>query len=342
MVRAEGMKEKVKTLWGLCFNDSKAFIEMYFRLRYKNDVNIAIESGGEIISALQMLPYPMTFCGETVRTSYISGACTHPDFRGKGVMRELLSQAFARMFRGEVLFSTLIPAEPWLFDYYRQMGYASVFGYSTQEISVPETSPSERIKVKTVTKPQKEVYQYLNRKLSERACCIQHTAEDFRVIMADLPISDGILFTAKENNAIKGLAIVYKRENRWVINEFFADTQEIEYNLLLYIKERTGEEQITRLLPSKEMPPPYPLGMARIINAKKVLELYAAAFPEDEMQLELTDRQLSVNNGYYYLCSGKCMFSAERLPGRHLSMNISELTKRILLPTHPYMSLMLN
>lgn len=39
------MKEKVKTLWSICFNDSKAFIDMYFRLRYKSNVNIAIESG---------------------------------------------------------------------------------------------------------------------------------------------------------------------------------------------------------------------------------------------------------------------------------------------------------
>lgn len=336
------MKEKIKALWEVCFNDSKAFIDMYFRLRYKNDVNLAIESGGEIISALQMLPYPMTFCGNTVQTSYISGACTHPDFRGKGVMRELISQAFARMFRGEVLFSTLIPAEPWLFDYYKQMGYASVFGYSTQEVYIPDTLPSEKIKVKPVTKSRKEIYQYLNGRLSERPCCIQHTAEDFRVIMADLAVSEGMLFAARQDDTVKGVAILYKRGDEWMINELFADTQEIEQSLLSDIKRQTGEGRIIRLSPSEETPAPHPLGMARIINAKKVLELYAATFPQDEMQLALTDTQLSVNSGYYYLCNGKCMFSTERLPGRHLAMNISELTKRIMLPLRPYMSLMLN
>lgn len=91
------IKEQVKALWKVCFDDSEEFVEMYFRLRYKTEVNVAIKSGDEVISALQMLPYPMTFGGETVQTSYISGACTHPDFRSKGVMRELLSQSFARM-----------------------------------------------------------------------------------------------------------------------------------------------------------------------------------------------------------------------------------------------------
>lgn len=55
------MREQVKKLWKLCFNDSDEFTEMYFRLRYNNEVNIAIQSGEEVIAALQILPYPMTF-----------------------------------------------------------------------------------------------------------------------------------------------------------------------------------------------------------------------------------------------------------------------------------------
>ena len=308
------IKEQVKALWKICFDDSEEFVEMYFRLRYKTEVNVAIQSGDEVISALQMLPYPMTFGGETVQTSYISGACTHPDFRSKGVMRELLSQSFARMLRNGVHFSTLIPAEPWLFDYYARMGYASVFKYSTKEIVLPEFIPSKEIAVSVVPEFQEEIYSYLNKKLSERACCIQHTLEDFQVIMTDLAISGGYLFVARQENEIKGVTIIYKGDKHIIINELCADDQQ----------------------------PQHPLGMARIINAKEVLQIYAAAFPKDEMQLELSDKQLSVNNGYYYLCKGKCMYSTERLPGTHIQMNISELTDRILQPLKPYMSLMMN
>ena len=60
------------------------------------------------------------------------------------------------------------------------------------------------------------------------------------------------------------------------------------------------------------------------------------------MQLEVSDNKLSVNNGYYYLCNGKCMYSTERLPSAHILMNISELTGRIFQALQPYMSLMLN
>lgn len=336
------IKEQVKALWKLCFEDSEEFVEMYFKLRYKNEVNVAIQSGDEVISALQMLPYPMTFCGEMVQTSYISGACTHPDFRSKGVMRELLSQSFARMLRNGIQFSTLIPAEPWLFDYYKRMGYATVFQYSVKEMTLPEFIPSKEIAVNVVSKPQDEVYSYLNKKLSERPCCIQHSAEDFQVIMADLPISGGNLFVAKQANEIWGIAIIYKRENCIIINELLAEDKDTEYSLLFAIKQYTGCNHIIQLLPPDKELPQHSLGMARIINAKEVLQIYASAFPEDDMQLEVSDKQLSVNNGYYYLSDGKCRYSTERLPGTHIQMNISELTVRILKKLNPYMSLMLN
>ena len=110
-------KQQIKALWKLCFDDSDAFIDMYFRLRYNDEVNIAIESGKEVVSALQMIPYPMTFCGEQIPTSYISGACTHPDFRGNGVMRELLSQAFARM-----RYNRVVPVSYTQLDVYKRQG----------------------------------------------------------------------------------------------------------------------------------------------------------------------------------------------------------------------------
>ena len=110
MIRGEAMREKIKSLWKLCFNDSDEFTDMYFRLRYSNEVNIAIQSGEEVIAALQILPYPMTFGKSEIKTGYVSGACTHPDYRNRGAMRELLSQAFTRMLHNDMSISTLIPA----------------------------------------------------------------------------------------------------------------------------------------------------------------------------------------------------------------------------------------
>lgn len=337
-------KEQVKSLWRLCFGDTEAFIEMYFRLRYNNDVNIALQSGEEVIAALQMLPYPMTFCGEEVPVSYVSGACTHPDFRSRGVMRELLSQSFAAMYRNEVMFSALIPAEPWLFDYYSRSGYAPVFQRLEQPVPVfTLTSKSAvDIAVEQTTAYQEEVYLYLADKLAQRPCYLQHTAGDFKIVLEDLALIGDSLFVARRDGRVVGVAIAYRYGTHTVVNELLADNEQIKRELLHQVRKADESETLTLFLPVSAGSEGRPFGMARIINAPRVLQLYAATHPEETWNIELTDEQLSVNNGYYYIGKGKCRTNDKRLPGPHLCLDIAGLTEKILGPMHPYMSLMMD
>lgn len=112
--------------------------------------------------------------------------------------------------------------------------------------------------------------------------------------------------------------------------------------LLQRICEQLNLPSIRVISPSETEPIPQVLGMARIINAKTILQRYAAEHPELKMSIALTDPQISANNGYYYLNNGKCISSAKRLPGSHLALTVGELTEKILSPSNPYMSLMLN
>lgn len=126
------IKEQVRQLWKLCFTDSDEFVELYFRMRYTDELNSYIEVGGKVVAALQRLPYPMIYEGTIVPTSYISGACTHPDYRNRGVMKQLLMKAHRRMYEDGVVLSTLIPAEEWLKAYYAKSGYAVCFQQGTK------------------------------------------------------------------------------------------------------------------------------------------------------------------------------------------------------------------
>lgn len=337
------MRDKVKELWKRCFNDSDEFTDMYFRLRYSNDVNIAIRSGEEVIAALQILPYPMTWGEKEIKTGYISGACTHPDYRNRGVMRELLSQAFARMQHDGTVISTLIPATPWLFGYYADAGYAPVFRHAATLFTASETTAMhETVVLQRIDGYQEDAYRYLDRKLRERPYCIQHTEADFHVILADLQLSGGSIYTLNQGNKIAALTIVYPAADGWYAGETVAETPDM-YSLLLQLVCRQSHIPSIRVItPPVAGQASQALGMARIINAKAMLQHYAALHPELEMNIALTDPQLSVNNGYYYLNNGKCMNSAKRLPGRHLALTIGELAEKILSPSAPYMSLMLN
>lgn len=338
------IREKVKALWKLCFSDSEEFTEMYFRLRYSNDVNIAIHYGEEIIAALQMLPYPMTFERKEIHTAYISGACTHPDYRNQGIMCKLLSQAYTQMFHKGIALSTLIPAEPWLFDYYARHGFAPVFKNKKEVFFASNIDFSTtNLTVKKIYKYSKEAYGYLNSKLKERPNCVQHTSDDFRVIIADLQISKGTIYTLNYKEKIVALAISYPNgSSSTSIEEIVADTPEMNTLLLQYICKENGISSIEVTLPPTNNEKNQPLGMARIINARIILQQYAVSHPELEMNIKLTDKEISSNCGYYYINKGKCIISDKQLSVSHLTLTIGELTETIFMPLQPYMSLMLS
>ena len=125
-------KQQVIDLWRLSFNDTEEFIRLYFDRVYKEENTLVIEKDGQVVSALQMLPYTMTYYGTEISVAYISGACTLPSMRGKGLMRQLIQNAFEEMKYRSVAVTALIPADPWLFDYYREQGYTEVFDYSEE------------------------------------------------------------------------------------------------------------------------------------------------------------------------------------------------------------------
>ena len=55
-------------------------------------------------------------------------------------------------------------------------------------------------------------YEYLDRKLRERPCYIQHTEEDFQVIIADLQLGQGFVCTLSNGEESTALAITYPIE----------------------------------------------------------------------------------------------------------------------------------
>jgi predicted acetyltransferase len=305
-----------------------------------------IQSESKVISALQLIPYPMTFCGATIHTSYISGACTHPGYRGKGMMRELLLRTFTRMYAEGFFISALIPENLRLTEYYARMGYASVFRYSRRTLrpaEFPEAGKNVRIMEQTI-EVREDIYRYVSRKMSERPCCIQHTKADFEVVLADLFLSKGcVFFAVGEKGEIEGVAFVIAEGDTLYVNELLSDNVEAENELLKQAAVRRQCNQIVITCPPEKASERFPFGMARIINAKEVLTLYAAAHPEIETVIDLYDAELCANRSCYSIQNGKCtIIGRDKLPETSVQLDIRELTEKVLEGMYPYMSLMIN
>ena len=338
------MKEEVRKLWKLCFGDSEEFMDIYFAKRYSDERNIAIAEEGHIVSALQLIPYPMQFGKSTISTSYISGVCTHPDYRNKGVGKQLMQLSLEKMFADDIALGTLIPAEGWLAGYYRKMGFEFVFDYSTIPVKSEKNIQTEAIHIYTYEHHFEEVYRYFDKKQRKRTFALLHTADDLNAVLDDLQLSGGQLFIASKEGKICGLAFCVSKEENTEIIEFFADDTETEENLLLYIGKNYAPAPVLRLCPvsNNGNSPHIHLGMARIIHAEAFLKAYAETFPAYSGNFYISDKQLPANNGHYHLENGKCIVSSETILSPSNVTDIHQLTEILLKPLFPYMSLMMN
>ena len=230
------MKKKVRKLWELCFDDPKEYVDLYFKKRYTEEGSMTLIKDNKLVAALQLIPYQMTFNEETLETAYVSGACTHPDYRNQGVMGRLLQESLRKLWDREVPLSMLIPAEPRLYDYYRVYEYSDVFHRAKRVVTLP--AGSTRVVFYTINIERtfnSDIYIFLRNHLMQHSCCIQHTAEDYEMILTDLRMNSGFVVTAREQEIIKGIAFVRKEKGVVQIAELLTDSEDVEKELLIFI-----------------------------------------------------------------------------------------------------------
>ena len=337
------LKKETRALWEQCFTDSEAFNDLYFSLRYTEERNRVILHEGKPIAALQLLPYPLKFGQTTLATRYISGACTAPEHRSKGVMKKLLIETFNHLQQKGIPIATLIPAEEWLFDYYGKFDFATVFYNESKSISQIQTSslPSNLTIVHT-EEFNVVYYNYLKQYWKSFSTAILHSEADFKVVLADLKLGKGKVFLLKEDEEVKGVSIasVYKEET--IIHELALLKEHEPFaphlinQALQYFNTKKG---ILLHSPKKKK---RPLGMLRIVDALAALKAFAQNHPEVSFSLLLEDSIIPKNTGLYMIHKGECVKHERVNQKAHLRMNIKELAAALFLPTQPYMSLMLN
>ena len=117
----------VRRLWETCFPDEGGFNAYFFAKFFSLSAVLLEEEQGEICAMVQMLPYRLRLADGEGEVTYIYGACTDPQHRRRGHMARLLERSFALDREHGRVASMLIPAEAWLFDFYKPFGYDPFF-----------------------------------------------------------------------------------------------------------------------------------------------------------------------------------------------------------------------
>lgn len=345
---AEEMRVRFETrhLWERSFADPRAFIDLYFREKYRKERNEIIVRDNRVVSALQKLPYPMTYGGRMLPASYISGACTDERYRRRGLMAELLNQTHRAMWAENVAFSFLIPATAELTAYYAKFGYTPCFRFGWQTCSVlPCGEEGAGLVVQEVSLHGEDsggavsLLTYLRDKMQERPMCVQHPLGDLHAVVDDMRLAGDTMWKACRGGLTVAVAICSVEADGVLLRECVYDDEAARDGLITAIAAHYGRTEVD-VLDSTGCVGDY-FGMARIIDAEAMLSAYAALHPEMRLTLHVVDEQLVENNGCYLLADGRC----ERLPGTCAeaeTFTIGRLTHRVLTEENPLMSLMMN
>jgi predicted acetyltransferase len=300
-------KQKIADLWQEVFHDSDDFIELFFNRVYKPENTLVIKRDNRIISALQMIPYQLKIDHKIFPSAYICGVCTHPSERGKGIMNTLMTEAMEVMRQKGYLISTLIPAEPWLFDFYKKFGYTHPVNYDTETYSsgiqsvntnnvlihisdhsaIWQTNKTGYTFAECTTD---KYFPYFDRKQHDRRCTVLHNKYDFDTIIRDLKYDRGATWVVLTENNPVGMAFAKPESGNTVcIKEIVYDNMSVKEALIAHILNQYHVRRAKIRIPFNPEKSP-----AIIQSHKQKTQPYGLACILDKQNRKITDLYMSL------------------------------------------------
>lgn len=128
--REKGKKDMME-LWKKTFHDSDRYIQLVFDTYYRPENAFTVYDGDLLIASLLGVGYGFLRKDkdgkkESYQGFYLCGLATHPEYRRRGIMGELMKQAEESAKRRGFDITFLIPADDHLRRYYEGKGYATV------------------------------------------------------------------------------------------------------------------------------------------------------------------------------------------------------------------------
>lgn len=131
--------EGLKKIWQICFGDSEAYIDSFFQKQMKPENTLVYYHNQELpVAMLFLLPAKLNVQGQVFPAQYLYAACTLPEYRGRGYMKQLVDAA-SELGKGRGIANTiLVPAEESLFEFYKKCGYQRFFQRKVLKLSKEE------------------------------------------------------------------------------------------------------------------------------------------------------------------------------------------------------------
>ena len=232
-------------MWKTCFGDPDDYMDVYFRHKYRDDQTLVYFEGGRGVASLQMLPYNFTFHGSEVPVLYLSGVCTLPEARRKGVMHKLLMRSFEVAREREFPMMLLVPQEEWLLGFYAKYGFTQTFDAGKEPL------PSLKSFLDTDSGNLQAAYRAFDSHFRGCDMTLQKTYNDFRAMVEEASLYH---FPPKKN--LTGMSRIIDLER--LLQLYAAAQSDVSYSLRVedpMLSQNSGAYSISGGMVIKEVQP---------------------------------------------------------------------------------------
>lgn len=118
---------KLYALWEEAFGDGKETIDLFFNTCFQMKNTLVAVCDGQVRSVVYLLRNTLQNGGKSFTASYVYAAATEKVYRGKGLMRALLTYTAETETARGTDFLYLVPASADLFAYYEKCGFYIAF-----------------------------------------------------------------------------------------------------------------------------------------------------------------------------------------------------------------------
>ena len=242
----ESEYENLKALWQTAFDDTKASLDSFFKKTVSVDRVLAVFWNEKPVSALYMLESDILNNGKSYSAYYIYAVCTHPDYRGKGLMKSLFEELFKVAKTRSIDYLFLVPEEEYLFGIYEKLGFKKGFAY------YEECAFKKDFQNKTkINKTEKLAYENYRNAIEQNSKNIPVAVLKESTFNSFFNSVSGEVKTAFIEN--EGYALYEENDEKLTVFELFGN----EKLLLSRIFENTEKEEIALRKIAKKNSVPY-------------------------------------------------------------------------------------
>ncbi|MDD2981599.1 MAG: GNAT family N-acetyltransferase [Hespellia sp.] len=266
--------KKTRALWESVFSeDTKAFLDYYYRRKTADNQIYVVEEQKKIISMLQLNPYSLRIQSTRVRGNYIIAVATEAQYRSRGMMRALLIQAMKDMYRAKEPFTFLMPAAEAIYTPY---DFRFVYDQDQSYVRGVPAAECTRCKVKEASlEDTKKMAAFAMRYLKETCQVYAYRDEDYYLtMMLEQRAENGGVKLVWDGRRLVGM-FAYAKEEAWEIREpIFQKEYENYFAYAVYALTRDTDTAVKCLAyRSSELTADtekHPMIMVRILYLKKL------------------------------------------------------------------------